>query len=121
MISPVPQMPSVKCWNGLARFLTFIRIKPITILRLGYYLIGQKLARHNKSAPGNYPEPVNFNKPPSYHMMFLSGKYKRRYKKPRDAHRILREKDLLISAKACPELKAFLNRILQLCEGELIP
>jgi hypothetical protein len=50
--------------------------------------------------------------------MFLSGKYKRRYKKPLDAYRILKNKDLLISAKACPELKAFLNRIL--CDGELI-
>jgi hypothetical protein len=48
-------------------------------------------------------------------------KHKRRYKKPRDARRILRDKDLLISAIACPELKAFLNRILQLCEGDLIP
>ncbi len=50
----------------------------------------------------------------------MAGKYKRRYKKPRDANRILKDKDLLISARACPELKAFLNRILQLCDGELI-
>jgi len=42
-------------------------------------------------------------------------------RKPRDARRILKDKDLLISAIACPELKAFLNRILQLCEGDLIP
>jgi hypothetical protein len=90
---------------------------------LPYWSEIQKLAGHNKKAPSKHPEHVNLNKPPSYHIkeMFLSGKYKRRYKKPRDAHRILKDKDLLISAKACPELKAFLNRILQLCDGELIP
>jgi hypothetical protein len=77
---------------------------------LPYWSEIQKLAGHNKRAPGNHPEQVNFNKPPSYHIkeMFLSGKYKRRYKKPRDAYRILKNKDLLIYAKACPELKAFL-------------
>lgn len=76
----------------------------------------------NKKVPSNHPEQVNFNKPPSYHIkeMFLSGKYQRRYKKPRDAHKILKNKDLLISAKVCPEFKAFLNRILQLCDSELI-
>ncbi|MEK8021598.1 MAG: DUF4276 family protein [Candidatus Parabeggiatoa sp.] len=90
---------------------------------LPYWSDIQKLAGHNKGVPGKHPEQVNLNKPPSYHIkeIFLSGKKKRRYKKPRDAHRILKDKDLVISAKACPELKAFLNRILQLCDGELIP
>lgn len=89
---------------------------------LPYWSEIQKLSGHNKKVPNNHPEKVNFNKPPSYHIkeMFLSGKYKRRYKKPRDANRILKNKDLLISAKVCPELKAFLNRILQLCDSELI-
>lgn len=90
---------------------------------LPYWSEIQKLSGHNKKVPSLYPEQVNFNKPPSYHIkeMFLSGKHKKRYKKPRDAHRILKDKDLLISAAACPELKAFLNRLLQLCDGELIP
>jgi hypothetical protein len=87
---------------------------------LPYWSDIQKLAGHNKAVPSHHPEQVNLNKPPSYHIkeMFLAGKYKRRYKKPRDANRILKDKDLLISARACPELKAFLNRILQLCGGE---
>ena len=49
------------------------------------------------------------------------GKSRDSYVKPRDAQRILRENDLLVSANACPELKAFLNTILGLCGGEAIP
>jgi hypothetical protein len=36
----------------------------------------------------------------------------------RDAHRILRNQDLAVAAAACPELKAFLNRILELSGGQ---
>jgi len=92
-------------------------------LKRGYCPIGQIFKNWPDIAvPSHHPEQVNLNKPPSYHIkeMFMAGKYKRRYKKPRDANRILKDKDLLISARACPELKAFLNRILQLCDGELI-
>jgi hypothetical protein len=39
------------------------------------------------------------------------------YVKTRDADRILRGQDLLVAAKACGELKAFLNTILKLCDG----
>ena len=42
------------------------------------------------------------------------------YVKPRDAKRILEGKKLRDAALVCPELKAFLNTILELCEGELI-
>jgi hypothetical protein len=40
---------------------------------------------------------------------------------PRDGMRILRNKGLIISANECPELKAFLNTILKLSKGQLIP
>jgi hypothetical protein len=33
---------------------------------LPYWSTNQKLARHNKSAPGSLPEQVNHNNPPSY-------------------------------------------------------
>ena len=50
----------------------------------------------------------------------LAGSKKKTYIKPRDAGRILRNKDLTISAQACPELKTFLNTILSVCEGDTV-
>jgi hypothetical protein len=41
--------------------------------------------------------------------------------KPRDARRVLEGKDLAVAAAQCGELKAFLNTILSLCGGDLIP
>jgi hypothetical protein len=83
----------------------------------------QKLAKHNKSAPSGKPEQVNHNKPPSKHIkeIFERGKCRDSYVKPRDAKRILEGKNLMDAAVVCPELKEFLNTILTLCEGELIP
>ena len=82
----------------------------------------QELAKHNKSAPSGQPEQVNHNKPPSRHIedIFELGKCRDSYIKPRDAKRILEKNDLLVSAQACPELKAFLNTILSLCGGVII-
>jgi hypothetical protein len=82
-----------------------------------------KLAGHNKRPPGKNPEDVNHNKPPAYRIqeLFEIGNCRSSYVKPRDANRILQGKDLLVSANACPELKAFLNTILQLCGGDIIP
>jgi len=83
----------------------------------------QKIAGHNKSKPGNNPEKINHQKPPAYHIkeIFELGRCRDGYKKPRDGMRILRNKDLIISANECPELKAFLNTILKLSKGQLIP
>jgi len=82
----------------------------------------QGLAKHNKSAPLGQPEQVNHNNPPSYRIkeIFELGKSRDSYVKPRDAKRILENNDLLVSAQACPELKAFLNTILSLCGGAVI-
>jgi uncharacterized protein DUF4276 len=79
----------------------------------------QKLAGHNRGAPQGRPEAVNHNQPPSHHIreIFRTGRC-RDYSKPRDASRILRGKDLIVSAEQCPELKAFLNTILTLSGGE---
>lgn len=83
----------------------------------------QELAKHNKSAPPGQPEQVNHNNPPSYRIkeIFELGKSRDSYIKPRDAKRILEKNNLLVSAQACPELKAFLNTILSLCGGTVIP
>jgi hypothetical protein len=83
----------------------------------------QKLAKHNKKAPSGSPETINHGNPPAHRIreIFEMGKSHDSYVKPRDAQRILRDNDLLVSANACPELKAFLNTILGLCGGETIP
>jgi hypothetical protein len=82
----------------------------------------QKLAKHNRAGPSGAPETINHENPPAHRIkeIFEIGKVRDSYVKPRDGLRILRENDLLESAKACPELKAFLNTILGLCGGETI-
>jgi len=79
----------------------------------------QRLAGHNKTAPSGNPETVDHGNPPSRRIaeVFRIGKPGRAYLKSRDAGRILRNKDLLVAARACPELQALLNTILTLCGG----
>jgi hypothetical protein len=80
----------------------------------------QRIAGHNRGAPPGLPETVNHNRPPSEHIreIFRAGTGRDDYSKPRDANRILRGKDLTIAAMKCPELKAFLSRILTLSGGQ---
>ncbi|HBB33907.1 MAG TPA: hypothetical protein DDZ80_03185 [Cyanobacteria bacterium UBA8803] len=81
----------------------------------------QQLAGGNRSAPSGSPEWVNHKNPPSYRIkeIFEQGK-RRSYNKARDAKRILEKNNLIDAVKVCPELKAFLNTILRLCEGDEI-
>jgi Domain of unknown function (DUF4276) len=89
---------------------------------LPYWPAIQELARHNRTAPTGKPESVNHNQPPSYHIkaIFRIGQGPRHYTKTRDAKRILQGKDLSVAAAACPELRAFLNTILRLSDGNPI-
>ena len=82
----------------------------------------QKLAGHNRTAPTGSPESVNHQRPPSVRIreIFSIGTCRKDYVKPRDAGRLLQGKDLAIAAAACPELRAFINRILELCGGECL-
>ena len=82
----------------------------------------QKLAGHNRNAPSGPPEQVNHNRPPSVHIreIFRIGTCRADYSKPRDAKRILQGKDLSVAANSCPELKSFLNTILNLCGGPIL-
>jgi hypothetical protein len=86
---------------------------------LPYWIDIQKIAGHNKQAPAGPPEKVDHQRPPSYHIkeIFRIGTCRDAYSKARDANRILRGKDLGVSAAQCPELKAFLNTIINLCGG----
>jgi len=89
---------------------------------LPYWSTIQKLAKHNKAAPGGHPETVNHQNPPAYRIkeIFETGKCRDSYVKPRDAGRILRENDLLTAVNQCPELKAFVNTILAVSGGAVI-
>ena len=84
----------------------------------------QKLAQHNRSAPTGNPESVNHQKPPAYRIkeIFRLGNCKKDYNKVIDGKAILRKNDLMLSIDACPELKAFVNTIISLCDlDQLIP
>lgn len=89
---------------------------------LPYWTTIQKLAKHNRSAPSGSPETVNHQKPPSYCIkeIFSSGQCKRDYDKVIDGKAILKNNDLMIAIQACPELKAFVNRIISLCDEDKI-
>ncbi len=82
----------------------------------------QQISGGNRAVPSGEPELVNHNNPPSYRIkeIFEQGK-RRSYDKARDAKKILEGENFGDAAKVCPELKAFLNTILSLCDGELIP
>lgn len=86
---------------------------------LPYWPRIQSVAGTDRNAPAGAPETVNHQKPPSRLLSeaFRTGKAGRRYEKIRDAAAILRGQDLAASAAACPELKAFLNTILTLCNA----
>ena len=89
---------------------------------LPYWTTIQKLAKHNRSAPSGSPETVNHQKPPSYWIkeIFSTGQCRRDYNKVIDGVAILKDNDLMIAIKACPELKAFVNRIISLCDENQI-
>jgi len=89
---------------------------------LPYWTTIQKLGKHNRSAPSGSPETVNHQKPPSDWIkeIFKTGKCRRDYNKVLDGVAILKDNDLMIAIKACPELKAFVNRIISLCDEEKI-
>ena len=90
---------------------------------LPYWPTIQRLAGHNKAAPSGKSETVNHNNPPSYRIkeIFEIGRCRDSYVKPRDAGRILRENDLTVAVNHCTELKAFVNTILSVCGGKVIP
>ncbi|MBW4560126.1 MAG: DUF4276 family protein [Mojavia pulchra JT2-VF2] len=90
---------------------------------LPYWKTIQSLAKHNRSAPSGFPETVNHQKPPSYWIkeIFKSGG-RQDYNKPIHGAKILKDNDLMIAIQSCPELKAFVNRIISLCdEDQKIP
>jgi len=88
---------------------------------LPYWKTIQDLAKHNRSAPRGLPETVNHQKPPSAHIkeIFRSGG-RQDYNKPIHGKRILKDNDLMVAIQACPELKAFINQIISLCDASKV-
>ena len=88
---------------------------------LPYWSTIQTLAKHNRTAPSGFPETVNHDNPPSYRIqeIFRIGRCNSDYDKPIHGKAILKKNDLMIAIQACPELKAFVNRIISLCDKNL--
>ena len=68
--------------------------------------------------PGAKPEDVNHRKPPSLHLKDLFKKAKKSYEKNLEAPKWLTQKGLERAAKDCPQLKAFLNSLLEFAGAE---
>jgi hypothetical protein len=90
---------------------------------LPYWSSIQRLAKHNKGVPSGSPERVNHNNPPAHRIkeIFEIGQCRDSYVKPRDAGRILKDNDLLTSINECSEFKAFVNTILSVSGGDVLP
>jgi len=89
---------------------------------LPYWKTIQQLADMKLPAPGNEPEKVNHDKPPAVHIQAIFERGPRKsYNKTRDAGRILKDNDLSLAVEQCPELKAFVNTIISICGGTVIP
>ncbi len=86
-----------------------------------YWRTIQQLADHKMTGPACPPEQVNHDQPPAHRIEKIFQAGGRAYVKPRDAGRILRDNDLSVAIAQCPELKAFVNTILFVCGGALIP
>lgn len=106
-------------WVGKEpRFHAHVALHDFEAWLLPYWDRIQALAGRNSAPFGANPERIDHGNPPAHRLgrMFEAGKCRDSYKKPRDAGRILRDADLMVSIKACPELKAFVNTILKLCD-----
>ena|SRR6266446_1310886 len=98
------------------RFYPHVALYDFEAWLLPYWPAIQELAGSNRAVPAIHPETVNHAHPPARVLeeVFRTGTRAKRYVKPRDALRILRNKDLAVAAQCCPELKSFLDTILTL-------
>ena len=98
------------------RFYPHVACHDFEAWLLPYWEKIQRLADSNRKSPGNNPETVNHDKPPSRRLqeVFITGGKGKSYVKTVDAGRILKGEDLGVAIEACAELKAFVNTILKL-------
>jgi len=105
-------------WVGAEqRFYPHLALHDFEAWLLPYWDKIKKLTGSNHKKPGLAPEKVNHGDPPAYRLaeVFRTGSKTRGYVKTRDAGRILKDEDLSVAINACPELKAFVERIIGLC------
>ncbi|MFM8570050.1 MAG: DUF4276 family protein [Pirellula sp.] len=109
--------------RGNPKFYPHVALHDFEAWLLPYWSKIQRLAKSNRTSPAPNPETVNHGNPPAYRLqeVFRTGGHKKSYTKTIDAPRILKGEDLLVSINACSELKSFVNRIISLCGGTLIP
>lgn len=109
--------------QGNPKFYPHVALHDFEAWLLPYWSKILSLAKSDRKAPASNPEIVNHGNPPAYRLkeVFETGKCKKSYSKTIDAPRILRGEDLMVSINACAELKSFVNRIISLCGGTLIP
>jgi hypothetical protein len=107
----------MKEWVGAeSRFYPHTALHDFEASLLPYWDKIKKLTGSNRKAPGPSPEKVNHDKSPAYWLeeVFRTGSKTESYVKARDAGRILKGEDLSVSINACPELRAFVDRIIGL-------
>jgi Domain of unknown function (DUF4276) len=105
-------------WVGVERrFHPHVALHDFEAWLLPYWGKIKKLTGSNRRAPGPSPEAVNHAKSPAYWLaeVFRTGPRTQGYVKARDAGRILKDEDLSVAINACPELMAFVERIVSLC------
>ncbi len=110
----------MRAWVGNEpRFHPHVALHDFEAWLLPYWDRIQKLAGRQGNPFGTEPEKINHNKPPAHRLaeFFEAGSCRDSYRKPRDAARILKDVDLMVSIEACPELKKLVNTILKLCGG----
>jgi len=105
------------------RFHPHVALHDFEAWLLPYWASIQKLAGHNKKAPVGKPETVNHGNSPAYRIkdIFEIGTCRDSYIKPRDAGRILSNNNLSVAVAECPELKSFVNTIISVSGGVVIP
>jgi hypothetical protein len=104
------------------RFHPHVALHDFEAWLLAYWAKIKKLTGSNHKVPGSKPEKVNHNNPPAHRLAdeFRTGPKTEGYVKTRDAGRILKDEDLMVAINACPELKAFVNTILTLCDPDTV-
>jgi hypothetical protein len=106
-------------WVGTEpRFHPHVALHDFEAWLLSYWDKIKRITGSNHKPPGSDPEKVNHIKPPVHRLAaeFATGPKTKSYVKTRDAGRILKDEDLMVSINACSELKAFINTILSLCD-----
>jgi hypothetical protein len=112
-------------WVGTEpKFFPHVALHDFEAWLLPYWDKIQRITGSNLKSPGPNPEMINHGNSPAYRLkeVFEVGKKCDSYVKVRDAGRILKDEDLMVSIRVCPELKAFVNTILNLCDpSQVIP